>query len=245
MFGALAIVSWFLNPRIPHSKPLCSRVFYYGLFYLGFYYGLVFVRSWQECGVLCAAEPTCFFWSYVLPPNQGDSGFCILQPDCDLCLDGEVGFAISGKKGCMEWTQKLWNILHQSSVLSESFRLKRMNSGSHLENWKGPLAGHCCALYAIVDVFLSCSGTYGLSTFTPQHKSRFWQICNWKAHSPNVIFEVCKQKRSQKSFHLTALEVTRSVHNIFQLLAAVTDKQTSKQSNWLVQSTGKPHPILL
>merc|ERR1712130_407320 len=58
------------------------------------------VGSWQECGVLCDAEPTCFFWSFVLPSGPS-AGFCILQPDCDLCLDGEVGFAISGKKGCV------------------------------------------------------------------------------------------------------------------------------------------------
>ena len=58
-------------------------------------------RSWQECGALCAAEPTCFFWSYVLPSGPS-GGSCILGPDCDLCINDEPGFAISGKKGCVE-----------------------------------------------------------------------------------------------------------------------------------------------
>ena len=54
------------------------------------------VRSWQECGSLCSLDPTCMFWSYVL-----EVGSCQFNMDCDMCLDGEVGFAISGKRGCV------------------------------------------------------------------------------------------------------------------------------------------------
>merc|ERR1712037_703427 len=62
------------------------------------------VGSWQECGVLCAAEPTCFFWSFVCADGlcaDLSSGVCLLCPVCDYCLDGQ-GYAISGKKGCVE-----------------------------------------------------------------------------------------------------------------------------------------------
>ena len=81
--------------------------FFFEPFPNALYYGLmVFIMvlssSLTLCQELCAADPACNFWSYVLPGIPTANGFCGLFADCDTCIDGEIGFAISGKKGCVE-----------------------------------------------------------------------------------------------------------------------------------------------
>ena len=92
-------------------------------------------------------------WSHILPDDQVAGYSTDMLPDRDLCLYGQVGFAISGGSGCVEWTQTWWNILYQQStfVLEESrksplnsftWKYSRWHKGSDSNNFIIGLSCH-------------------------------------------------------------------------------------------------------